>query len=95
MGLFASYNRFAASVVGLLTFLWAAKWFVDGQYVAAVLISLGGHAIIPWKRSRQFVSFGKLGVGGFWTERIAFFLWMIFVFLGIVALAAANALPPT
>jgi hypothetical protein len=92
MGLLSKFSRFSAGVIGTLTLCWAATWLVKGYYLGGALIAAGGYAAFPWERSRHLVTFGQLGVGGFWTERIATFLWITFVFLGIVALVASGGL---
>lgn len=90
MGIVSSFSRFSTGVIGTLTLLWAATWIYRGYYLGGVLIAIGAYAVLPWEKSRKSVTFGKLGVGDFLTERIAFGLWAFFVFLGITALISTG-----
>ncbi len=94
MGIVSGVSRFSASVIGTLTLLWAAIWLYRGYYLGGVLIAVGAYAALPWERSRHMITGGKLGVGGFLTERIAFGLWAVFVVLGITALIGTGGITP-
>lgn len=93
MGLLSKYSRLSSGVIGTLTLVWAATWLTKGYYIGGMLIAFGGYAALPWETSRKSVTFGQLGVGGFWTEKIAFVLWVAFLLAGLTAIAAAGGLP--
>lgn len=93
MGLLSKYSRLSSGVIGALTLVWGAKWLAEGYYIGGMLIAYGGYAALPWEKSRKVATFGQLGVGGFWTEKISFVLWVLFLIAGLTAIAAAGGLP--